>query len=86
MIELRNKIMLDYLKRGTAMAFSLENPPEDGAVASLVRAEIVDGKTYQVDFVHDTRQAQYPYVIVMMKETTDIWANWTHYVSKLIFL
>ena len=84
MIELKSKTMLDYLKRGLSMAYGLSDDIEEGTVKNLI-SEVLDGKTYEVDYAKDSRVNKgVPYIIVKMKESENWLDDWKYFVGKSV--
>lgn len=82
--ELRNKEMLDYLRKGLSLAYAIpENEINEGSVKTLIPTFHNDGKTYQVCLILDNRiNNGIPYVQVLMKENTAHFTYWEFHVAK----
>lgn len=63
MKELRTKRMRSLLKRAIRKTRGLR-PPHDGYCHSLIYETLPNGWHYQVDWVHDTRFREKPWVAV----------------------
>lgn len=84
MIELKNSQMSELLLKGLSIAYSIPSL-ENGSMKDLVPEKIIDGKTYVVQLMFDSRiNKGIPYVIVMMKESECWMDNWTHFLARSI--
>lgn len=62
MKELKSKAMKRMLALGVTAA-NKRHPPPDGLMVNLVYETLRNGWHYQVEYVHDTRHEDKPYVI-----------------------
>ncbi|HRZ18596.1 MAG TPA: hypothetical protein P5136_00940 [Methanofastidiosum sp.] len=63
MKELNSKAMRSLLKEGIRIAKS-KRVPSDGALLPLLDKTLNNGWHYQVDFIHDSRCKDKPWVVV----------------------
>lgn len=82
MIELKNEIMKDYLKKGLQIVYSSKEKINEGTYRELFSEENGD-YFYQVIWMNDSRiNNGVEYVQVMRRDNSSYWSNWTHHLSK----